>query len=142
MGDCGSTNIVRNGKDYKGAQKYKWNDCLSYGTLEAKPRYSEAFKQRVIRAYLERMSMWGIHRVFGVHPETLARWLLESVDNMPELESTLDEANEDDILELDELWSFVLKKVNKVWIWIAIERFASPWGMPSNPASSGILCWR
>ena len=26
------------------------------------------------------------------------------------------------ILELDELWSFVLKKVNKIWIWIALCR--------------------
>lgn len=26
------------------------------------------------------------------------------------------------ILELDELWSFVLKKVNKFWIWIALCR--------------------
>ena len=87
-----------------------------------KPRYSEAFKLRVIRAYLERMSMWGIHRVFGVHPETLTRWLLEYTGKMPSLEDTLDKAHEDDVLELDELWSFVLKKVNKVWIWIAICR--------------------
>ncbi len=27
---------------------------------------------------------------------------------------------QDDILELDELWSFVQKKLNKKWIWIAI----------------------
>jgi len=26
------------------------------------------------------------------------------------------------VLELDELWSFVLKKVNKFWIWIALCR--------------------
>ena len=26
------------------------------------------------------------------------------------------------ILELDELWSFVLKKANKAWIWIALCR--------------------
>ena len=26
------------------------------------------------------------------------------------------------ILEIDELWSFVLKKANKVWIWIALCR--------------------
>jgi IS1 family transposase len=26
------------------------------------------------------------------------------------------------ILELDELWSFVLKKTNKAWIWIALCR--------------------
>ena len=25
-------------------------------------------------------------------------------------------------LELDELWSFVFKKVNKVWVWIAFCR--------------------
>ena len=119
---CGSTNIVRNGKDYKGAQKYKCNNCLSYGTLDAKPRYTEAFKQLVISAYLERMSMRGIQRVFGVHPETLGRWLLEYSEKMPYLEEILDESDENDILELDELWSFVLKKANKVWIWIAICR--------------------
>lgn len=28
----------------------------------------------------------------------------------------------DDRLELDELWSFVLKKVNKHWLWIALCR--------------------
>ena len=26
------------------------------------------------------------------------------------------------ILELDQLWSFVLKKTNKAWIWIALGR--------------------
>ena len=28
----------------------------------------------------------------------------------------------DDCLELDEMWSFVLKKVNKRWLWIALCR--------------------
>ena len=45
---------------------------------------------------------------------------------MPPLSETLvkpDENNpEDTILELDELWSFVLKKDNKKWIWIALCR--------------------
>lgn len=120
--NCGSINIVKNGKDYKGSPKYKCNNCLSYGTLEAKSRYSEEFKEMVIRAYLERMSMWGIYRTFGVHPDTLVRWLIEKSDKLPELKKTLDEARSDDILELDELWSFVLKKDNKVWIWIALCR--------------------
>ncbi len=38
---------------------------------------------------------------------------------MPELAETLVLPNELPILELDELWSFVLKKANKRWIWIA-----------------------
>lgn len=120
--NCRSKNIVKNGKDYKGSQKYKCNDCLSYGTLEAKSRYSEEFKDMVIRAYLERMSMWGIYRTFLVHPETLVRWLIERSDKLQKIKETLDDARPDDILELDELWSFVLKKDNKVWVWIALCR--------------------
>ena len=41
---------------------------------------------------------------------------------MPELAETLVLPNESPILELDELWSFVLKKANKRWIWIALCR--------------------
>ena len=45
---------------------------------------------------------------------------------MPPLSETLVKPDANDpeatILELDELWSFVLKKVNKSWIWIAFCR--------------------
>ncbi len=33
---CGSENIVKNGRDYKSAQKYYCHDCGSYGTLDKK----------------------------------------------------------------------------------------------------------
>jgi insertion element IS1 protein InsB len=45
---------------------------------------------------------------------------------LPPLSETLVEPDANDpkatILELDELWSFVMKKVNKSWIWIALCR--------------------
>jgi IS1 family transposase len=41
---------------------------------------------------------------------------------LPALAQTLVESETDDVLELDELWSFVLKKDNKRWIWIALCR--------------------
>ena len=41
---------------------------------------------------------------------------------MTELAQTLVLPNDKPTLELDELWSFVLKKVNKRWIWIALCR--------------------
>jgi len=48
------------------------------------------------------------------------------VANLPPLSETLVEPDAKDpestILELDELWSFVYKKENKVWIWIALCR--------------------
>lgn len=45
---------------------------------------------------------------------------------MPSLSETLIKPDANDpeatLLELDELWSFVLKKANKAWIWIALCR--------------------
>jgi hypothetical protein len=44
----------------------------------------------------------------------------------PELSETLAEADPEDpestTLELDELWSFVLKKERKRWLWLALSR--------------------
>jgi len=48
--------------------------------------------------------------------------LIEEAESLPSLSSTLDEAREDDVLELDEMRSFVLKKRNKRWIWLALCR--------------------
>ena len=41
---CGSINIVKNGTDYKGDQKFHCNDCDAYGTLEPHGHYSEDAK--------------------------------------------------------------------------------------------------
>ena len=45
---------------------------------------------------------------------------------LPPLSETLVEPDPEDreatILELDELWSFVLKKAHKKWIWMALSR--------------------
>lgn len=34
--ECASENIVKNGHDYKGSQKYHCHDCGTYGTLDKK----------------------------------------------------------------------------------------------------------
>ena len=62
-------------------------------------------------AYCERVSRYY-----------LARWLLETVANLPPLSATLIKWQPGDVLELDELWSFVLKKGQKRWIWLALCR--------------------
>jgi insertion element IS1 protein InsB len=51
---------------------------------------------------------------------------LKKVDELPPLSETLVKPDANDpearTMELDELWSFVFKKANKVWIWIALCR--------------------
>jgi len=120
--NCESLDIIRNGTDYKGDQKYHCHACGGYGTLDAKVRYSQTEKAQVLKAYQERASMRGIRRIFGVVPQTLRRWMEAALEKLPTLIQTLIPACRDDVLELDELWSFVLKKSNQRWIWIALCR--------------------
>jgi IS1 family transposase len=46
------------------------------------------------------------------------------------------------VLELDELWSFVLRKVNQAWIWIALCRFSRQVVAYAVGDRSEATCWR
>lgn len=119
---CGSEDLVRNGHDYKGDQKYHCKSCASYGTLHAQPRYDERVRTQVKRAVLERLSLRGIERLFGLSRRTVADWIEDWAEHLPPLEATLAAAQAEDVLELDEVWSFVLKKANQRWVWVALCR--------------------
>ena len=107
--------------------KVRRNIIVTTAALTAhwiKKRYDEKTIQQAKACYFERASMRGVERVFAVPRQRLAAWLQEEGESLPEedLSSTLVEAKDDDVLELDELWSFVLKKSEKRWIWIALSR--------------------
>ena len=82
---CDSSNIVRNGTDYKGDQKFHCHHCGAYGTLEPQSRYSEGVKDLILRAYRERVSMRGIERIFRIARQTLAHWLKQRAAKLPDL---------------------------------------------------------
>jgi hypothetical protein len=72
-----------------------------------------------MRAYRERISLRGLQRVFGVWRSTVLRWLKQLVEHLPSLLETLLPAQGDDVLEMDELVSFVSEKFFKRWLWTA-----------------------
>ncbi len=119
---CGSVNIVRNGTNKCGSLQYHCKDCGTYRVLEPKHVRIEGEKATILRAYQERASMRGLERIFNVARQTVARWILERVRALPNLKDTLLPAKPGDVLELDELWSFVFKKDRKRWLWTAICR--------------------
>src|SRR5512135_1084475 len=86
---CGSENRVKNGHDDKGAQKYHCKSCGSYGTLQAQRGYSQVLRAQVKRAVLERISLRGIERLFGLSRRTVSRWLPTSIERLPALSTTL-----------------------------------------------------
>ena len=109
---CQSENIIKNGQTKTGKQKYHCRDCQAYGTLMPSVPYTPERKEEILRAYHERSSLRGIERTFGVTRQTVAKWLKEKADSLPEM-PPLAEAQPEDVLELDELWSFVeTKKAN------------------------------
>ena len=48
--------------------------------------------------------------------------MIKKARRMPPLAQTLAPARLDDVLELDELWSFVARRKNKRWVWLALCR--------------------
>ena len=120
--NCGSTNIIRNGRNKCGNRQYHCKDCGAYRVLKPKSRYSRKKKETILKACKERCSLRGIQRIFGVNRKTVARWIKALVSYLPALSQTLLPAETGDVLELDEMWSFVGKKRTKRWLWIALCR--------------------
>ena len=108
---CESRNISKNGRSKTGKQKYHCHECGAYGTLNPTVAYTAARKAEILKAYHERSSLRGLERTFGVVRQTVAKWLRQEDRQLPSL-PPLEPAKADDVLELDELWSFVGSKKN------------------------------
>ena len=117
---CNSENIMKNGHSKNGKQQYACKDCGAHRILEYEKDYNEERKAEILRAYQERTSLRGLTRIFHVARQTVSGWLKKMT--LPSIEETLLPFNENDILELDEIHSFVGNKKNKKWIWLAKSR--------------------
>ncbi len=65
--------------------------------------------------------MRGLTRTFGVSRTRVTKWLKKSPDNTALSTTLVTPRNPEAVqLELDEMWSFVARKGNKLWVWIAL----------------------
>ena len=75
---CRSENLQKYGISPNGKQKYKCKDCGRASRESPETAgYDEDFKELVLRACQERMSLRGAERTFGVARQTIARWMEE-----------------------------------------------------------------
>ena len=73
---CNSESLVKFGFARNGKQRYRCKSCSR--TSRELPQglgHDAAFREQVLAAYNERMSLRGIQRVFGVSRNTVAKWL-------------------------------------------------------------------
>jgi len=96
-----------------GTPQYHCKDCGTYRVLQPKPVYSEGEKQTILQACLERSRLRGVQRIFGAARQTIAEWIKIQAKALPEIKDILLASAPDDVLELDEVWRFVVKKYKR-----------------------------
>lgn len=124
---CHSTNIKKNGHTYYGKQNHRCNCCGRQFVLNNDHTKSHWLKSLIKKALKERISLRGICRIFGVSLtwlQSFAHLFWEQTPKdlglNPLLLKKIKRLQVFGI-QADELWSFVQKKKNKRWIWVAYD---------------------
>jgi insertion element IS1 protein InsB len=125
--ECGSSHIKLNGHTHYGKQNHQCKACGRQFVNDAQHLKQEK-RELIKKMWLERISLRGICRVVTVR----LRWLLDFIasvyEELPDdLNVRLPKSKPKQVrvlrleAEADELWSFVQRKSNKQWVWIAMD---------------------
>ena len=126
--ECGSDRYKKNGHTRHGKQNHQCKACERQFVATAEDRII-ADEQRTLIEHLlrERISLRGICRAVGVSLTWLLHFSVERFAACPDDLHVRPPQRPTDVVlrrleaEADEMWSFVQKKANKQWIWIAMD---------------------
>jgi insertion element IS1 protein InsB len=123
---CGLSHIKRNGYTHYGKQHYRCKDC-DRQFVEDSQHIGEEVKDLIKVLLLERLSLRGICRVTRVSLTWLLDFIAEVYAELPD-DLNVKACQARGVVQLlrleaeaDEMWSFVVSKRNKQWIWIALD---------------------
>jgi transposase-like protein len=115
---CGSGRFSKNGI-VRGHQRYRCKIC-GYNFTDMPPRgYPLEQKVLAVMLYLSGLSMNRTAKLVGVSTPTVMEWierLAAAYAAKPQLQGRAV------VIELDEMWHYLKKKSNKLWIWTADDR--------------------
>ena len=124
---CHSTNIKKNGHTHYGKQNHRCKACGRQFVLNNEHTKSEYMKGLIKKSLKERLSLRATCRVFGVGLNWLLAFARINWGQTPK-DLGLNKALINQVKKLqvfgiqaDELWSFVGKKSQKRWIWVAYD---------------------
>ncbi len=125
---CGSIWFKRNGHIHTGKQNHRCKLCGRAFVLTPDNSVITAEQRALIeRLLLERISLRGICRAVGVGLQWLLQFMVARFQAAPEHLYVQPADSPPAVIlqrleaELDELWSFVGKKANRTWVWIAMD---------------------
>ena len=117
---CQSERLSKNGSAY-GVPKWKCKDCgrqTSFKPPRGEPLWK---KETAVLLYTMGLSMNAIGKMLGVSTPSILNWIrAHAVMHAPRPQPEPGAAVV--VMELDELWHFLQKKKNKLWIWLAFDR--------------------
>jgi len=125
---CDSTNTKKNGHIHNGKQNHWCKECgRPFVSNPQQILISDAKKERIRRLLLERIPLRGICRTEGVSLRWLLSFMVDFYDQLPDDLNFQVKAFAEELMiytlesEIDEMLSFVGKKQNKQWIWLAMD---------------------
>jgi insertion element IS1 protein InsB len=124
---CGLSHSKRNGHTYYGKQNYQCLECRRQFVKDAH-RIDAATRDVVKKLLLERVSLRGICRVLSLSLGWLLKFIAEIYDQLPDDLSVQPVTTARRGLRLlcleaeaDEMWSFVQRRADKQWLWLAFD---------------------
>jgi transposase-like protein len=103
---------VKAGRNASGSQRYKCQYCQRKYTPAPKPQgYDESLRRQAVQMYVDGMNFRRIARTLGVTHRSVINWVNARAAQLPALPPV--PAEELDVNELDELFTFVGNKKTK-----------------------------
>jgi insertion element IS1 protein InsB len=125
---CQSPKYKKNGHIHNGKQNHQCHDCgRQFVNCFAQYLIPEDTRALIERLLVERISLRGICRAVGVTLKWLVGFLVHCFEALPDHLNVQPVSRTQDVVvqrlevEADEMQSFVRKKENKQWIWIAMD---------------------
>ena len=116
---CGSEEYCKDGI-LKGRQRFKCKQCNYHYTVEKKSNVkSQETKRMAFEMYLEGLGFRAIGRILKISHVTVFQWVKKwgATLELPKREEAIE------VVELDEMHTYVSQKKNYKWIWIAVDRY-------------------
>ena len=118
---CQSKRFVKNGIVRK-KQRYKCKECKCNFTQPYQGKKPPKTKLLACVLYLNGLGFRRIGAILKVNHNSVIRWVKEYGE---EIEKTfpVDKTKKHcKVIEIDEMWHYIGKKKQKLWIWIALDR--------------------
>jgi insertion element IS1 protein InsB len=124
---CGLSHTKKNGHTHYRKQNYRCKSCGRQFVRDSR-RVGDQARALVKRLLLERISLRGICRVTGLSLTWLLQFIASLYERLPDDLCVAPASTQRRVrllrleAEVDELWSFVRRRADKQWLWLAFDK--------------------